>query len=266
MLCVRQCPDLFSSQIKRALTGLGFLAALCLGLSLPALPSHAQSTQTSRVRIPISATGQAAIGRVRGRLQIGYDERGIGWGSPIYLRLIRDQKRLEVWVKGRRENYTRLRSYKICGANAPLGPRTTLRRPEQPEGFYAITRASLRPQSVTYLGLDMGWPNALDRASGWRGSASLLQAGCSGQPHFGLTDQDMEEVYTLVHGALARGQSDVPLHIFPFDMNALNMLTKSRGQNAVFWRSLEPAWSAFERTKKPPQVLVSGRRYIVSER
>jgi murein L,D-transpeptidase YafK len=237
--------------------GLALSASLCFG--------RLGFAQSGRVRIPTTATGQAAIGRVRGRLEISYDDLGLPYGAPIYLRLIKDQKRLEVWVKGRQQAFVRLRSYRICGSSAILGPRRRGGQPQQPEGFYLLSAASLRPNNVAYLGLDIGWPNVFDRAQGWTGSTSLLQAGCASEPHFGLTDQDLEEVYTLIHGALSNGQTAIALHIFPFDMNGLRMLTARRSPNAAFWDQLQPAWRAFERTKKPPQVRVLGRRYVVKE-
>lgn len=217
------------------------------------------------LRIPTTKVGQDAIGRTRGRLQFGFDDVGLRFGAPIYLRLIKDQKRLEVWVQKRGRDYVRLRAYRVCGTSAPSGSRTGGTGPWQPEGFYTLGALSLRPRNVAYLGIDTGWPNAIDRVQGARAGVSLLQAGCAAQPHFGLTDQDLEEVYTLVHGALAGGQASVPLHIFPFAMGGLNMMTRATGSNAAFWRSLEPAWSQFERTKTPPQVRISGRRYIVSQ-
>jgi murein L,D-transpeptidase YafK len=242
---------------------------MCAALGLAAL-SGASFSQNNprpaqRVRIQTSANGQAAIGRVRGRLQISYDELGLRFGAPIYLRLIKDQKRLEVWVQGRRQEFVRLRSYKVCGTSSSGGPRINARNPGQPEGFYAVGSGSLRPASVAYLGVDLNWPNAYDRAQGWRGVTSLLQAGCASEPHFGLTDQDMEEVYALVYAALSNGQPSVALHIFPFAMSGLRMMTASNSPHAPFWRDLAPAWQMFERTKKPPQARVVGRRYVISE-
>lgn len=219
-----------------------------------------------RIRIQTTATGQAAIGRVRGRLQFAFDDLGITYGAPIYLRLVKGQRRLEVWVQGRNQLYVRLRAYRICGASPNAGPRRMGQLDQQPEGFYQINTTSLRPPTASYLGIDIGWPNAFDRAQNWHGQASLLQAGCAAEPHFGLTDPDLEEVYALVYAALASGQASVPLHIFPFEMNALRMMTIGNGPNAVFWSQLTPAWRAFENTKKPPRVLVSGRRYVVLQR
>jgi murein L,D-transpeptidase YafK len=239
-------------------SSLGFGASLAF--------AQAQTKSPQRLpRIPVSTTGQDAIGRTRGRLQFAFDDLDLRFGSPIYLRLIKAQKRLEVWVQKRGAAFVRLRAYRICGTSAPLGPRRTGSAPQQPEGFYVLGPANLRPHPIAYLGMDIGWPNSFDRAQGWRGATSLLQAGCASEPHFGLTDQDLEEVYTLVHGALSGGQVGVPLHIFPFAMGALAMISNNNGPNAAFWRDLEPAWRAFERTKKPPQVRVLGRRYVVRE-
>jgi murein L,D-transpeptidase YafK len=248
---------------KRAFMSLGLGAGAAVCLTRHSLGQSGGAR--NRVRIPTTATGQAAIGRASGRLQIAFDDIGLVFGAPIYLRIIKDQKRMEVWVQGRRREFSRLRSYKICGSSAALGPRRRNTQTLQPEGFYTLGSGSLRPQPITYLGLDLSWPNAFDRAQGWSGTTSLLQAGCASEPHFGLTDQDMEEVYTLVHSALAAGQAGVPVHIFPFEMSQLRMLTIARGPNSGFWRTLAPAWQTFERTKKPPQVSVSGRRYVVSE-
>jgi murein L,D-transpeptidase YafK len=264
--CVKPSSDQTQQKTKRTVlaSGVGLAMTLCLGQQLSAQNTNRTAPQT-RIRVPTTATGQAAIGRARGRLQISYDDLGLVFGAPIYVRLIKDQKRLEVWVQKRQREFVKLRSYKICGSSPALGPRQRGVLLLQPEGFYVIGAASLRPHNVAYLGVDLNWPNAFDRAQGWSGTTSIIQAGCASEPHFGLTDQDMEEVYTLVHSALVSGQGAVPVHIFPFEMGRLRMLTAGRSPNAAFWRQLEPAWQAFERTKKPPQVRLLGRRYVISE-
>jgi murein L,D-transpeptidase YafK len=243
------------------------VASFGLPGSLYGQSSFAQSASARgpRIRIQTSPTGQTAIERVAGRLQFAFEDLGLVYGAPIYLRLIKEQQRLEVWVQNARQVYVRLRSYKVCGSSGELGPKRTPRAPPRPEGFYVIGSAGLRPNGVAYLGVDIGWPNAFDRAQGWNGSKTFLQAGCAGQPHFGLTDQDMEEVYALIYKALSRGQTSVPFHIFPFAMNGLRMMSINNSPHATFWRGLEPAWRAFERTKKPPQVSVLGRRYLITE-
>ncbi|GIU66214.1 hypothetical protein [Candidatus Phycosocius spiralis] len=215
--------------------------------------------------IPVTSIGAAAIERTRQRLSFAYSDLGLNLGAPLYLRLIRDQSKLEVWAKPAQQRaYIRLRTVKLCGKNGMIGPRQSANS-GQAEGFYAITPNQLRPAGVTYLGLGFGWPNAFDQKRGWKGAPSLLQAGCTTGRHYGLTDQDMEEVYTMVYFALRAGQASVPLHIFPFQMSPFRMLQVGKGAKANFWKELEPAWQAFERTKTPPHVSVQGRRYRIIE-
>lgn len=217
-----------------------------------------------RVRVAVSSTGAEAIERTRQRLAFAYADQDLKLGARVYFRLIRDQDRLEVWVRSGSGLYVRLRNFKICSKDGVLGPRQNANS-GQPEGFYQITPAQMRPQGVSYLGMNLGWPNAYDRARGWRGSPSLLQAGCASGRHYGLTDQDMEEVFTITYYAMVNGQTQVPFHIFPFQMTGFRMLQIGEGSKANFWRELEPAWRAFERTKTPPQIKIQGRRYRVSE-
>ncbi|MEN9873948.1 MAG: hypothetical protein RL186_845 [Pseudomonadota bacterium] len=240
-------------------------AAIGWGLSCAVLPVAALAQSRKRRRVPISARGQDAISRVTGRLQFALSDAGLRLGAPLYLRIIKDQARLEMWVEGKDGAFERLRSYKICGSSSKLGPPRSPKSPRQPEGFYRIGVTDLRPQPVNYLGLRFGWPNAYDVAQGWSGGPSFLQAGCAREPHFGLTDQDCEEVYALVYHALMGGQSAVDVHIFPFAMNGLRMLSLGEGANTKFWRSLGPAWQAFERTRQIPVVRVRGRRYVMAK-
>jgi murein L,D-transpeptidase YafK len=215
--------------------------------------------------VRVTSIGVAAIERTRQRLSFAYSDMGLSLGAPLYLRLIRDQARLEVWAKPRSDSaYVRLRTFKLCGKSGVLGPRQSANS-GQAEGFYAITPSQMRPSGVTYLGFGFGWPNAYDQKRGWKGAPSLVQAGCTTGRHYGLTDQDMEEVYTMVYFALRAGQASVPLHIFPFQMSPFKMLQVGTGAKANFWNELAPAWQAFERTKTPPQVRVQGRRYRIIE-
>jgi murein L,D-transpeptidase YafK len=229
-------------------------------------PAKSRSQKRSpNANVRVTSIGAAAIERTRQRLSFAYSDVGLSLGAPLYLRLIRDQARLEVWAKQRTEGtYVRLRTFKLCGKGGVLGPRQSANT-GQAEGFYAISPSQMRPAGVTYLGFGFGWPNAYDQKRGWKGAPSLVQAGCTTGRHYGLTDQDMEEVYTMVYFALRAGQASVPLHIFPFQMSPFKMLQIGTGAKANFWNELAPAWQAFERTKTPPQVRVQGRRYRIIE-
>lgn len=239
-------------------------AFLVAASGLEAVSAEPKAKASQRLRVAVSSVGAEAIERTRQRLAFAYSELGLTLGAPVYFRLIREQDRLEVWVKAPSGSYSRLRNFKICSKDGALGPRQSAST-GQPEGFYTLTAAQMRPKGVGYLGINLNWPNAYDRGRGWRGAPSLLQAGCASGRHYGLTDQDMEEVYTIAYAALVNGQASIPLHIFPFQMTPFRMLQIGRGPKASFWRDLEPAWRAFERTKTPPQIKIQGRRYRVSD-
>jgi len=256
------------SALPKALSRRLILAACAAALLVATANVETVSAETKakaspRVRVAVSSVGADAIERTRQRLAFAYSDLGLTLGAPVYFRLIREQDRLEVWVKAASGSYSRLRNFKICGKDGTLGPRQSAST-GQPEGFYTLTAAQMRPQGVGYLGMNLNWPNAYDRGRGWRGAPSLLQAGCASGRHYGLTDQDMEEVYTIAYSALVNGQASIPFHIFPFQMTSFRMLQIGQGPKASFWRDLEPAWRAFERTKTPPQIKVQGRRYRVS--
>jgi murein L,D-transpeptidase YafK len=229
-----------------------------------AVLAEPKAQASARVRVAVTSVGAAAIERTRQRLAFAYSDLGLTLGTPVYFRLIREQDRLEVWARAPSGAYSRLRNFKICSKDGALGPRQNTSS-GQPEGFYTITASQMRPQGVGYLGINLNWPNAYDRGRGWRGAPSLLQAGCASGRHYGLTDQDMEEVYTIAYSALVNGQASIPFHVFPFQMTSFRMMQIGQGPKASFWRDLEPAWRAFERTKTPPQIKVQGRRYRVSE-
>ena len=270
--CAGQTPTMIVS--RRAGLGLGIgLAATLWDTAQSQSPATAQSAsavaKTGRRRarrIAVSPPGGAAIERTRQRLQFAFNDQKLVFGAPVYLRLIKDRGKLEVWVQTAAGPFARLRSFNLCGRGAPLGPRKD--HQTQPEGFYAIRADHLRPRAAKYIGLTFGWPNALDQTRGWaRGSGpspSVLQGGCAAGVSYGLTDSDIEELYTIVYYALASGQAGVPFHIFPFAMSPLRMLQVGNTENGAFWRDLAPVWQAFERTKTPPAVTIRGRRYRLS--
>jgi murein L,D-transpeptidase YafK len=240
-------------------------AAALVVMAAVAPTTFATSAQAQAPRSPtlaIPSTGREALQRVRGRLFYALEEVGLRLGAPVYLRVVKDQSRLEVFLQTDRGQYQRYRAYKLCGGRSDvLGPRSGATG--VPEGFYAIEPAGLRANGAQYLGLDFGWPNALDRGLGWTQGTALLQGSCAPGGHVSLTDQDVEEVYTIVYAALVGGQPRVPLHAFPFAMNGLSALRLRRSAHTPFWQQLQPAWVAFERTKTPPHTGVSRRRYVV---
>eukprot|EP01038_Epipyxis_sp_PR26KG_P008974 gene8974-12106_t len=206
---------------------------------------------SARVRVAVTSVGAAAIERTRQRLAFAYSDLGLTLGTPVYFRLIREQDRLEVWAKAPSGAYSRLRNFKICSKDGALGPRQNTSS-GQPEGFYTITASQMRPQGVGYLGINLNWPNAYDRGRGWRGAPSLLQAWLARRTQLAAGRLRLRATLRVNRSRYGRSLYH-------------RLFGTGQGPKASFWRDLEPAWRAFERTKTSPQIKVQGRRYRVSE-
>jgi len=154
---------LFRRLILAACAGAWLVAAAGAG----DVSAETKAKASQRVRVAVSSVGADAIERTRQRLAFAYSDLGLTLGAPVYFRLIREQDRLEVWVKASSGSYSRLRNFKICSKDGALGPRQGAST-GQPEGFYTLTAAQMRPQGVGYLGINLNWPNAYDRGAASR--------------------------------------------------------------------------------------------------
>lgn len=257
---MRACPR------RQALQGLIATAGLA-GALLP-VPGAGQG------RPLVSSRGLAAIRRAQPRVEFALRERDLRLGAPLYLRVRKREEILETWLEGEPGGrYRAGRTYRICGSLADrLGPRTSSRDQRIPEGFYAIARTALDASGPSGLGMQLDWPNAVDRAQGWSAGGSgrsgairsvLVSGGCATAPHLGFTDTDFDELFTLVYAALAFGQTSVPLHVFPHALGRLDRMGLPDDGSGRLWQAMAPAWDAFARTGRPPRTGVRGGLPVV---
>jgi murein L,D-transpeptidase YafK len=179
------------------------------------------------------------------------------------LRIIKEDRVLELWKLNKEGEYIKAKTYEICAVSGTLGPKKKQGDRQGPEGFYEITSSSLNPSSVEYLSFDTGYPNARDRAHNYSGSALMVHGGCSSAGCYAITDPSMDEVYSAVRDALAGGQRSVQLQIYPFRMTAWRMLAEKKNPNYEFWKELKAGWDKFEQTTRPLIVDVKGGRYVI---
>jgi murein L,D-transpeptidase YafK len=203
-----------------------------------------------------------ALARQRHRLRILLANKKISWGAPIYLRIFKSEKRLEVWLlKG--ERFCLFKSYPICTYGTKgLGPKTRQGDGYAPEGFYAVHPKQMNPYSQFYLAFNVGYPNAYDRYHGRTGSALMVHGHCVSIGCFAMTDAAIEEIYLLAHSALAHGQSFFPVHVFPFEMTAANMKRHRHSSWFGFWNNLKQGYDRFILDGHvPPEATVRNGRY-----
>ena len=212
-----------------------------------------------RVSIPPIAVSEALANAER-RLKAQRMTRG----APVYIRIFKQESRLELWMK-KEGRWALFNKFPICRWSGRLGPKLREGDRQAPEGFYAVTTASLNPHSSNYLAFNLGFPNAFDRAHGRTGSYLMVHGDCRSIGCYAMTDPAIAVIYGLVEAALKNGQTSVPVHIFPFRMTTKNLSRHRRSKWQKFWRQLQPAWSDFERTRKVPRVRVNGKRYVISK-
>jgi murein L,D-transpeptidase YafK len=189
-------------------------------------------------------------------------EKRMDKGSPILVRIFKEESELEVWKQNLDGQYALLKTYPICRWSGKLGPKRKEGDRQAPEGFYTITPAQMNPQSSYYLAFNTGYPNAYDRAWGRTGSELMVHGDCSSRGCYAMTDEQIQEIYALARESFFGGQKDFQLQAFPFRMTALNMAKHRNDPNFAFWKMLKEGYDHFEATRQEPKVAVCEKRYV----
>ena len=185
-------------------------------------------------------------------------------GSPVYIQIFKEERTLDLFVK-MGETYQLLDSYKICNYSGGLGPKQRQGDFTSPEGFYNVQRNQLKPDSRFYKAINIGFPNAFDRAHGYEGKYLMIHGACVSVGCSAMTDSGIDEIFQFVTGALVFGQPNVKVSIYPFRMTDANMARHKYSVYTDFWKQLKPGYDYFEQTHKPPVVSIVNGRYVVSK-
>jgi hypothetical protein len=250
-------------------SAIGVVASLIIVGAFFAGRRHAETANVTigpSQTISLSAAARASIARSNTRLGFALDDSGIDWAAPVFLRLIKNTGRLEVWMV-RNNRFVLFRRFKVCGdSDVSPGPRLSAAPNRVPEGIYRINANSLSVRTGRYLGVGIGWPTAVDRSFGARlpDGAVLLDGRCAGNGSIGLTDQDMEEVYTLLWAALQAGQSVIQFHIYPKPMGQ-NLDPETMAGYERFYRDLSSIWDAGGGQGNPPSVITTAKGYQLTQ-
>ncbi|WP_067335232.1 L,D-transpeptidase family protein [Stappia indica] len=189
-------------------------------------------------------------------------EKSMSPSAPVVVRIFKQESELEVWKKDRSGRFALLKTYPICRWSGKLGPKRKQGDRQAPEGFYHVNAGLLNPRSQYYLAFNLGFPNKLERALGYTGSALMVHGACSSSGCYALTDEGVEEIYPVVREALKGGQSAFQVQVFPFRMTPENMARHRNDGNFAFWSNLKTGYDIFEVTRQPPKVSMCGGRYV----
>lgn len=238
------------------------LAVLGLAVAVPSLSADGSRVTSSD---PPAITDRAAMAaaRVRPALERDLAALGLRLGAPAHVRLFKDESELEVWLQGADGRFVLFRRYPICTWSGALGPKQKQGDNQAPEGFYRVAAGQLNPASRYHLAFNLGYPNAYDRAHGRTGDFLMVHGNCVSIGCYAMGDAAIEEIYTLVAGALASGQRAFEVHAFPFRLEDATLHARRDSPWHAFWGELQPAYAAFERTHRVPRVRVRDAHYVV---
>ena len=182
--------------------------------------------------------------------------------SPVLARIFKEESEMEIWKQNRNGEFVLLKTYPICRWSGDLGPKKKQGDRQAPEGFYTITPGQMNPASNYYLAFNTGFPNAYDRAMGYTGSELMVHGDCSSRGCYAMTDEQIQEIYSLAREAFFGGQKSFQLQAFPFRMTALNMAKHRNNPNFAFWTMLKEGYDHFNATHQEPKVAVCDRHYV----
>jgi murein L,D-transpeptidase YafK len=186
----------------------------------------------------------------------------------IYLRAFKEEGGLEVWAANDGEAFKLIQSYAFCVNSGTLGPKRKEGDLQIPEGCYHIDR--FNPKSKFHLSLGINYPNAADLVHAdpsQPGSNIFIHGGCASIGCISITDPKIEEVYGLCEQAKSNGQTQIPVHIFPFRMTNENvndhLACEEFEQQEVLWKELTSVYQAFEPNSKVPVVRIIDGSYML---
>lgn len=211
--------------------------------------------------VPSGPRSRAAIKRADPALRAEAGKKGLALGSPVFMRIFKDEGVFEIWLK-KGGAYSLFKACNICTFSGEPGPKLKKGDGQAPEGFYEFRPPAMNPHSQFHLSFDLGYPNRYDRFHGRTGSALMVHGNCVSIGCYAMTDEGIEEIWTIADAAFRNGQEMIPVHIFPFRPTNANLEKRRESRWLDFWQNLKEGFDLFEKNRVPPRVSVSSGRYV----
>ncbi len=174
-----------------------------------------QGDTTDRVAVARSIIGE--------KLEADVKRMGGAIGNRVFLRGFKYEKELELWIEVD-SFFCLFRTYPICTLSGKTGPKRQQGDLQVPEGVYFIDR--FQPKSKYHLSLRINYPKAADLyfANSKRpGGEIYIHGQCASAGCIPIKNSKIEEVYLLTWEAKESGQEQIPVHIFPCEMDKAGM-------------------------------------------
>jgi murein L,D-transpeptidase YafK len=213
--------------------------------------------------IPAGAPrARAAAANVRPGLERDLSAIGLKFGDPVFIRAFKEERQLELFVHNPASGkFDLFRSYPIAAASGTPGPKLREGDGQVPEGFYYVPPAAMKPDSQYHLSFNIGYPNTYDRFHQRTGSNIMIHGNQVSIGCLAMTDEKIEEIYTLCAAAHDGGQMFFRVHLFPFRMTPEKLALQTNHPDFSFWQNLREGYDLFEKERIPPEVFVLDGRY-----
>ena len=193
-----------------------------------------------------------AVRRNSERMQHEILDKTLETGNFVYIRAFKEERELELYLKSKSSGKFELyRTYPIAAASGTLGPKLNEGDRQIPEGFYFSHAKDMNPNSSFHLSFNVNYPNAYDRAHQRTGSFIMVHGSNVSIGCLAMTDEKIEEIYTLCQAALDNGQP-----FFAFRMTPERMAQAADSPHLPFWKNLKTGYDLFKENKTPPNVSV----------
>ena len=200
--------------------------------------------------------------RVLPRLKAELRAAGFALDDPVFIRIFKETRELEVWLRPRdSEKFKLWKTWHVVGMSGHLGPKLAEGDRQAPEGFYEVDATALNPESDCHLSFNTGYPNTFDASLGHTGSWIMVHGSTGSLGCFAMTDPVIEEIYLVCEAALEHGQGSFAVHVFPFRMTDERMSNAATNEWLPFWENLREGYVRFEETHLPPTVLLEDGHY-----
>ena len=152
-----------------------------------------------------------------------------------------------------------IHTYDFCASSGELGPKREQGDLQTPEGVYHIDR--FNPASNFHLSLGINYPNKADKQLGKSnpGGDIFIHGNCVTVGCIPLTDDKIKELYVLCVESKNNGQTNIPVHIFPYKMTDANhsKFCSQDPNNKKLWTELKSIYDSFEIKHIVPYVKIN---------
>lgn len=188
------------------------------------------------------------------KLKAEFQQRGFSY-PPQELLFIsyKAEGELQIWVMEPNGEYRIFKSYDVCRKSGDFGPKRIQGDKQVPEGFYNIN--VFNPVSDFHLSLGISYPNRADRLNSSAndlGGDIYIHGDCVTVGCLPMTDNLIEDIYILSTHARNQGQSNIPIHLYPFKYNKLTeyIFYKEYPEHITFWENLKSEYNYFKENNR----------------